>query len=290
MKSRIRNIHKTNKNLITKTSIQVPIIKSSSPPNTACICAIAKYEDLYIDEWIKYNLHIGFNAIYLYDNSDEFTLKNINLKYPGKVFVKHYPGPKKQIEVYNSFGTNPEYKKLYKWCAFIDCDEFIVLKKYLFKDKTPSIIDFLNEYCNNPMYSAICLNWYLFGFNGENEYRPEYVTKRFTTRESKGSEFIKVIVKLSDFISMSTPHDATTLRGTRSVDGRVILNSCNKNPNMDIAYINHYFCKSLEEFNNKMSRGRATCSLKRTIETYKKEYCIKDDMTTKDLTLYNFIF
>ena len=34
--------------------------------NDAIVCAIALNEELYIDEWIKYNLALGFSHIYIY--------------------------------------------------------------------------------------------------------------------------------------------------------------------------------------------------------------------------------
>ena len=43
----------------------------------ACICAIAKNEDLYLDEWIQYNLHLGFSGIIIFNN-DFNTSNNLN--------------------------------------------------------------------------------------------------------------------------------------------------------------------------------------------------------------------
>jgi hypothetical protein len=46
-----------------------------SPSHFAVICAIALDEELYIDEWIRYHLLLGFNHIYVYDNSENNVLK-----------------------------------------------------------------------------------------------------------------------------------------------------------------------------------------------------------------------
>ena len=40
---------------------------------TAAICAIVKDEQLYLEEWVLYNLGLGFQHIYLYDNSQQQT-------------------------------------------------------------------------------------------------------------------------------------------------------------------------------------------------------------------------
>ena len=54
----------------------------------ACICAIAKNEDLYLDEWIQYHLALGFKHIFLYDNHDEPTLDKILRSFIIPLFLK----------------------------------------------------------------------------------------------------------------------------------------------------------------------------------------------------------
>ena len=34
------------------------------------ICTIAKNENTYIDEWVRYHIHLGFDHIWLYGNND----------------------------------------------------------------------------------------------------------------------------------------------------------------------------------------------------------------------------
>ena len=34
------------------------------------ICCIAKNENYYINDWVKYHLDLGFDHIYIYDNND----------------------------------------------------------------------------------------------------------------------------------------------------------------------------------------------------------------------------
>jgi hypothetical protein len=248
------------------------------PPFSAALCAICKYEDLYIDEWIKYNLSIGFDVMHLYDNSDEFTLRDIPAKYPGKVFVKHFPGIAKQYPAYNDFVVNNRGK--YYWVAFVDCDEFIVLRKHT------SILDFLKEYCNHPTRSAIALNWYLFGSNGHKTYKPEYVTKRFTRRQAFGSKYVKTIAKLNDITYVPDAHYVNSKYGTYDVNGNRVKTSLNPKGTMDIACIHHYHVKSEEEYKKKIARGRAVTSSKRTFAEFKPN----DVNQIEDLTLYNYKF
>ena len=36
----------------------------------SCIVAIAKNEELYLEEWVKYHFNLGFDKIFICDNND----------------------------------------------------------------------------------------------------------------------------------------------------------------------------------------------------------------------------
>ncbi len=36
----------------------------------SAICAISRNENNYLEEWITYHLHLGFNHIFIYDNNN----------------------------------------------------------------------------------------------------------------------------------------------------------------------------------------------------------------------------
>ena len=75
------------------------------------ICAIALNEERYIDEWIKYNLLLGFTHIYIYDNSANNILKD---KKSDRVTIIPFPGITKQLEAYDFFADCQSYEtKLY---------------------------------------------------------------------------------------------------------------------------------------------------------------------------------
>lgn len=219
--------------------------KSKDKVNDAVVCAIALNEELYIDEWINYNLALGFSHIYIYDNSDTNTLKD---KKSDKVSIIHFPGKTKQLEAYDIFTIS--YRKKHKWCAFIDCDEFIVLKKDI------SIVDFLNKY---DKYSSIGLNWLMFGTANKTSYSSEPVTYRFQYCSNKVNIHIKCISKLESINKHITPHYAQLKDGHKvfGVNGNLIQDSFNYLGDTSIACIHHYYTKSEEEFVKKIKRGRA---------------------------------
>ena len=94
---------------VQQSEQQVSQIPKSNPsrwviPNYfAVVCAIALNEEPYIDEWINYNRVLGFSHIYIYDNSENYSLKN---KESDFVTVIHFPGPVKQLQAYDIFVTS----------------------------------------------------------------------------------------------------------------------------------------------------------------------------------------
>ena len=56
----------------------------------AIVC-LAKFEQDYIEEFVKYHLALGFKYIYLYDNEDIPTYKNLLQAYNENVKVIHFP-------------------------------------------------------------------------------------------------------------------------------------------------------------------------------------------------------
>jgi len=64
-------------------------------PFTVAICVVMKDAENYFEEWLDYHFALGFDAIYIYDNSPTFELKNWydntrNHATFGKVEVVHW--------------------------------------------------------------------------------------------------------------------------------------------------------------------------------------------------------
>lgn len=229
---------------------------------TAVICAIALNEELYLPEWVKYHLSLGFDHIYIYDNSEDHVLANI-WSSTTNVTVRHLPGPLQQFNAYNSFIR--EFGGKHTWCAFIDVDEFIVLRKHA------SIVDFMREYAPyDGTAGAVGLNWFMFGNSGHTEYKPEPVVQRFMFRHGEVNEHVKTIVRLDSVVNIDNPHFARLKPSKYHVDtnGTVITGAHNVNGPTDVACIHHYFWKSEAEFRKKIERGRADVGAKRTMEEY----------------------
>jgi len=234
--------------------------------NNAAICCIALNEEPYIDEWIKYHLALGFNHIYIYDNSNNYSLKD---KQTDKVTVIHFPGITKQIEAYNL--CIAQYKNKHKWCAFIDCDEFIVLKRH------SNINEFLKEYDNR---NSIALSWLMFGTSNEKVYRDEPVTSRFRFCSRMANQHFKCICKLSSITVFINPHRPYEM--IYDTNGQQLFDNSNNKGPLDIACIHHYYTKSEEEFLKKINRGRADITEKKSVEELIEIHSKNNDVYNSD--------
>jgi hypothetical protein len=215
-----------------------------------CLVCIAKNEENYIEEWISYHKKLGFDKIFVYENNWRCSSNDESIvKIP-------FDGEVKQTLSYNHFLST--YHNEFDWVAFFDVDEFLVLKKH------NNVKDFLINYKD---YRSVGINWVLFGDNGiesviDNDYS---VLKRFTKRQIGVNQHVKSIVNLNN-----PPQMGVHVPKCQWVDTNknVISGPFNQHGSDDIAQINHYFCKTREEFKEKISRGRSDASIFRTMNEF----------------------
>ena len=53
--------------------------------NSICICSFIKDEIEYLDEFLKYHIDLGIDHIFLFEDYNSLSHKEITDKYPGKV-------------------------------------------------------------------------------------------------------------------------------------------------------------------------------------------------------------
>ena len=221
---------------------------------TAVVC-IAKGEDHYIDEWLKYHLKLDFSNVFVYQNNWRYS--GDRNQYGDNVQWIEFDGDYMQLKAYNDFIDNR--RDDFSYAAFIDVDEFICLKKHR------SISDFLQNYMD--VY-GIGLSWKMFGDNGLMDVIDEdyNVVDRFTKCGAKFNKHIKTLlnIKLSkNMFHFVNPHfvDAA-LKYDIIVDAskkHFIKGPFDFQANTDVAQLNHYYCKTRAEFANKIANGRADC-------------------------------
>jgi hypothetical protein len=232
----------------------------------ALVC-IAKNEDNYIQEWIDYHKKLGYDDIFIYQNNWRCQIEEPN------VIKIEYDGEVRQVPAYNDFIQ--KNKTNYDWVSFFDVDEFLVLKKH------KNIKEFIQDYQD---FDGIGVNWILFGDNNLTGVTDEYsVIKRFTKRQLGVNEHIKSTIKLTNDVIMGV--HAPNNKMLCNTNKELFSGSFNRNTLDDIAQINHYFCKTREEFIEKINRGRSDTYQKRNID----EFDAHNINEIEDVTALKFI-
>jgi Glycosyl transferase family 2 len=234
---------------------------SSSQTNRemAALCVIAKDEEAYLQEFVDYHLALGFDLIYIFDNSDQYDLEQWAQENKDcRVKVAHFPGTVKQGPAYAECSSRLIAEGNYGWVAFYDVDEFLILKKHM------NVVDFLKQYLPR---GSLAINWRYFGMSGKKVYEPLPVTKRFQYRfpeEAVINHHVKAIVRLEDLDMRkmehwNNPHYFPLLNRTVRLDtnGSRVKGPFNPVGKVDVVALYHFGFKSMKEYIAKRTRGRA---------------------------------
>ena len=232
--------------------------QNKTDPVYLSIACIAKNEGPYIKEWIEYHKIVGVERFYFYDNESEDNTKDILEPYinDGTVVYHYVEGVVKQLPVYHDAVLR--YANQSYWIALIDLDEYIVPKE---KD---TVSAFLKDF---EKYPGTVINWVIFDSNGYDTKPTEHgglVTANFTRvrdgyNKWYGTRYIKSIVHPSYVIKFNNPHFATYKGDLFPVSENFepVAGPASAYCSINKIQLNHYFCKSREEYRKKIERGRA---------------------------------
>ncbi len=234
--------------------------------NTA-ICCIAKCENHYLKEWADYHLDLGFKHIYIYDNNDEDG-ERIEPLFVGydNVTVFDCRGKIKYqkpayADFYHRYGNN------YDWIAFIDVDEFITFSE---KSGIRTINEFLHTF-DGKKVDVIQINWMLYGDNDivcsdgftvlDRFVKPLPSDIRLWGNDFDENNWVKSIYRggLPEGKWFIGPHTCHDWEGFSFVDdkGEKCEGNSNKPYDYSVAYVRHYYTKTIVEWIIKKSRGRS---------------------------------
>lgn len=153
------------------------------------VCAVARNENAYINDWINHHIRIGYNKVIIFDNNPDDTdpvenhITKTNLKKTDIVKVPDASIPQQQAELYNR--ALDEYHGGFDWITFIDVDEYVV---------TDSLSELFNSAPDDCDF--LLLNWNIYDDNniivGDESVS---VTKRFTHRYGHRCMFINQFYK-----------------------------------------------------------------------------------------------
>lgn len=224
------------------------------------LCAIAKNENDYINEWVNHHLRLGIAHIFIYDNNDstaEDVANRINNK--DKVTIiryndKHFQDM--QTTVYTEFYQ--KYNFRFNWVGFLDVDEFL------------DGIDDVNIFFNQPKFknfNQIRIKWKLFGDDGYIDRDRSIPVFEFFKKPILGN------IKSDEskcFIRGGMPEPLIHKTHYVINDKNIMWKSClpsgtpslirdwsiHEDYSKETVFINHYMTKTLAEFiEQKSGRG-----------------------------------
>lgn len=235
--------------------------KDDSDKDKYIVFACAKDENDYIQEWVDYHLGIGFDKIIICDNNEsgDESLSVLLETYinDGTVELFDVRGLKKfQTEVYDMFSSSNNYR----WCAFIDIDEFIEIGSHYFDIK-----EFLESVTEN----CVLLNWMVYGYDNhlfkcDGDIQDNFRIPIRHIGMFKENAHIKSIVRGGStprFITTMHKPDEFSSESTYSMGGFFCVDNASRYnfpPNYKKAYIRHYYSRSIEDFFKKIKRGDAS--------------------------------
>jgi len=229
------------------------------------VCCIVKDENEYLKEWLEYHMKIGVQHFYIYDNESKIPVGETLEKYNLLRFATVIPifGKARQVAAYNDCIIRN--KKFSDWIGFIDVDEFIVPKS-----TNGNLTLFLKDY---EQFGGLGINWLVYGSNGhlKRTHRPQL--ESFVTRSDQSfhvNRHVKVIVQ-TKFVKRSIGAHLFTFSKPYSAvneSGQEIWTSYS-DVSVEKIQINHYYCRSLAEYEDKINRGLAdTSKRQRQIENF----------------------
>jgi len=216
------------------------------------VCLLARDEGRSLLEWMAYNLVLGFDELIIYDNdSKDGTRELVERARQVDPRIRYFAWP----DIPGHAPPSRAYKHALKrtdadWVAFIDADEFIVLRDHA------SIGDYLSGF--DASIGAVCLQWRIFGSSGHQTYAKDLVIRRFARCAKSYDRKFKSVVRRSSVAFMGV-HIAILSSGTYvDANGKPVDPRCRIRPfpsDRQAASINHFLLKSVEDYQAKAARG-----------------------------------
>lgn len=221
--------------------------KKTRTAQGVAVCLRFRDEARYLAEWLEYHWAAGVDHFFLYNNfsSDDFLPVVQPWLDAGQATLVDWPkvpaSPEAEEDcIRRAIGR-------FAWVGFLDADEFVVIRD------ARSIGKFLNGFVDAP---AVGLHWRMFGSSGHRGRPQMPVIQAYQQRAPGPNRHIKTFLR---------PERAAECRNSHSwfyyplgvavrEDGESLYGSVHMNPTADAAWINHYYCKSEEDYLEKAMR------------------------------------
>ena len=228
------------------------------------VCAIVRNENRYLREWIEWHKGLGVEKFFIYDNghgNDENPRDVIGDDSQVVIIDWRDRDGNTQCEAYDE--CYREHGSEFDWMGFIDIDEFV-------QSEMP-----LPDVLNTLLADVVAFSWRMMTDNGLVHYDDRPVQERFTQPAEDlkpESQFVKSFVRgsiegLSFDRDPHMPHhpalEVVNPNGGKAPQCSVGTGSRN------VAWIDHHFTKTAEEFAQKVNRSWPAIHDERIIEKEK---------------------
>lgn len=218
------------------------------------ICSIIKNEHRYLKEWIDYHLNLGVDEIYLYEDIESKSHKDIIKEYNNVFIIElkeclkydfNIQGMILQILLYKAFLKRCKEYNLADWILFIDIDEYLTF------DDSYNLAKLEKEYEN---YPGVLLSWKMYNANGYIK-RPK---GKIVDIYKETSDFLKANEIKYQFKSLVNVHKCIGMHNHHQAVGAVHTNGESSGYELPVynkAWLRHYYTKSFEDWQEKLSKG-----------------------------------
>ncbi len=248
--------------------------RAVEPSRRVCLVAPARNEGIYLLEWIAYHRAIGVEAFFLYtnDNQDGSDVLLDALCRAGVITWFDNQSPPRGSALGRCYGhalsVLPE-TLAFRWAIFIDLDEFVVVDPNLFA----SLGDYI-DWQELQDVDAIALNW-MFMRSSSRGALDGLLTERCRRQSAEFDSHVKSLCRPRRFVQTTSHFPLAGERRSvvlRSASGGLHRPGSSADlsafeapsrsavPDGAMAWVNHYFFKSAEEYMWKFSRNRGGTS------------------------------
>eukprot|EP00891_Asterochloris_glomerata_P005717 jgi/Astpho2/5717/e_gw1.00079.119.1_t len=232
------------------------------PEQYLALCLAAKDQHLDLREWLDHHLALGVSKIYLFDDHSDPPMLPAVTSYveAGLVnyhYVQHFSHPSNRTQLYVYDYCIEHFRHQHTWIAFIDIDEFFVLRGTAAGSSLPA---FLRQYEG---YGGLAVHWRVFGSSG-HIVRPGGSLlgsfHRCLPADQEHNQHVKTIANTRHVVHVGLdPHHCVYQPPYTAVNelGLPVLGARGVHPTTDHIALHHYALKSLQEYEAKMARGSA---------------------------------